>query len=312
MPIIAYQSFNANSAIDHGVKSATFQKFTRDTNERVTKEGHRVLVLPYDARVETDDPNNERRLAVPHEGPAELKFIESLNGPQAINVFGAQIALLWQNFSRVFRAMPDIMVCGELDAGHSDFAKVVTWPDIVTSPVPATKACQSFTAFSQSAHSSKIKELARGQGFVAYDVMGIVVVFVHVPNSVASSAHETESFYTTIASVMKVKGNLIHLVLGDTNQPNFNYTARILNTAFKTDKYRNAGDEATVKKIDNYLVVEKGTNSTGTKMYDVAVYRSDFVELKKPTAYISQSSSAVTITDHCGLAVHVELKPTGS
>jgi hypothetical protein len=59
-------------------------------------------------------------------------------------------------------------------------------------------------------------------------------------------------------------------------------------------------------------VTEKGTNSTGSKMYDIAVYRSDIVDLKKGTAYVSQSSSSVTITDHCGLGLNVELKKTGT
>ena len=51
-----------------------------------------------------------------------------------------------------------------------------------------------------------------------------------------------------------------------------------------------------------------GFNSVATKMYDIAVYRSDTVVLKQATAYLSQSSGGVTVTDHCGLAVEIERK----
>jgi hypothetical protein len=109
-----------------------------------------------------------------------------------------------------------------------------------------------------------------------------------------------------------VKGKMIDLVIGDTNQGSFNFTASVLNVAFGTNAYKNATAGASVNKIDNFNVVEKGTNSNATKMYDVAVYRSDMVALKQPTAYLSQSSGAVTVTDHCGLGVYIERKKSGS
>jgi hypothetical protein len=298
VPIIAYQSFNANSSTNHGLKALSFQRFTLATNEHVTEEGHEALVLPY----------NASNLAAPIEGPAHLRPIEVLTTPQTIEVFGAQISLVWQNFNRVFGAMPDIMVCGELDASNADFANVVAGPNVAIDPVSAKKACQSFTAISQTSIASRIAFIAGGEGYVVYEVAGLVVVFVHVPNRIATSRNATQEFYIKIAQQMQVGGRTIHLVIGDTNQPNFNFTAEILNLAFKTDAYENATDTRDVEKLDNYNVVESGTNSTGTKMYDVAVYRSDLVDLKRSTAYLSQSSSAVTITDHCGLGVRVELK----
>ncbi len=298
MPVIAYQSFNANSSTIHGLKALASQRFTIATNKYVTGKGDQALILPYDA-------NN---LTVPIEGPAELRPIELLSTPQTLEVFGSQISLLWQNYYRAFGAMPDILVCGELDTSNSEFANVVTGPDITIKPLPAKKACQSFSAISQTSIASQIEFLTSGEGFVVYKVAGLVVVFVHVPNRIATSRSETESFYYKIASLVHLKGSVIHLVLGDTNQPSFNFTADVLNVAFNTTKYENATASGKVEKIDNYNVIEKGTNSTGTKMYDVAVYRADLVELKGSTAYLSQSSSGVTITDHCGLGVEVNLK----
>lgn len=64
--------------------------------------------------------------------------------------------------------------------------------------------------------------------------------------------------------------------------------------------------KAKVVKIDNYQVVEKGTNSVGSKMYDVAACRPGMVTPQSPTGYLSQSSAAVTVTGHCGLGMFIE------
>jgi hypothetical protein len=247
-------------------------------------------------------------ISTPIEGPAELKPIEVLVDKQPLIVFGSQIALLWQNFYRVFGEMPDIMVCGEMDSSNSDFSSVVTDSKVTLTPHPAKMACQSFTAISQSTVASKLLCIKAGEGFVLYLVDNLVVCFVHVPNKIATSKTAVQQFYFDIATHVKLLGAVIHVVLGDTNQPSFNFTASCLNVAFKTEAYVNANNGSNVVKIDNWNVTEKGTNSTGTKMYDIAVYRSDAVELKKETAYVSQSSSSVTITDHCGLGLNVVKK----
>lgn len=298
MPIIAYQSFNSNSSSIHGLASVTNQRFTRETNKRVTALGHQALVLPFD----TSD------LTTPIQGPAELKLIEILATPQTVDVFGSQVALAWQNFYRHFGSMPDIMVCGELDTSHADFASMISDSTVQLTALPAKRACQSFTAVSQTALASQIIRLLHDEGFVAYSISGMTVVFVHVPNRIASSRSGTEDFYFKIAHSLNAKGAIVDLVIGDTNQGSFNTTADVLNVALKTNTYKNSISTASVVKIDNYDVIEKGTNSNASKMYDVAVYRSDTVEMKDSVAYISQSSSSVTATDHCGLAIRVEKK----
>lgn len=297
MPIIGYQSFNSNSSSSHGLGSASFQRFTVDTNRHVTQQGHQALVLPH----------NSGNLADPIEGPAHLRPIEVLSGPQPVPVFGTQISLVWQNFYRAFGGMPDIMVCGEIDTSHPDFASMISDPAITMRAMPSKKACQSFTAISQTTLASQVQHLGNGEGYCVYSVADLIVVFVHVPNRIATSLPETKDFYLNIAQSVLVGGKVIDLIIGDTNQGSFDFTASVLNTAFGTTAYMNATSGASVAKIDNYGVVERGTNSTGSKMYDVAVYRSDKVKLVN-AAYISQSSGAVTITDHCGLGVKVERK----
>lgn len=100
---------------------------------------------------------------------------------------------------------------------------------------------------------------------------------------------------------------MIHVVISDTNQTSLDYTAKVLNEEFKTNTYMNPRQDGSFEKVDNYRVQGKGTNSKGTKMFDVAIYRSDLVKLKQPVIYFSQSSGAVTATDHCDLAIEVEL-----
>ncbi|MBL8349596.1 MAG: hypothetical protein JNL87_04730 [Burkholderiaceae bacterium] len=298
MTIIAYQSFNANSSSSHGLAATSLQRFTRDTNRRVTQEGHEALVLP--------TLPTEGGITAPVYGPAHLRPIETLGPLQPVNVFGAQIALLWQNFYRAFGDMPDILVCGEIDMSHPDFTGLVIDENVKIENFASTKACQSFTAISQSPLGSKA--LMNGEGFVVYLIAGMVVVFVHVPNRIARDFDATRSFYWDIAQAIKSHGAIIHLVIGDTNQSSFDFTAQALNAAFETSTYKNASDSAQVSKIDNYNVVERGTNSSGNKMYDVCVFRTDLVRLKKGPVYLSQSSGAVTVTDHCGLGVQVERK----
>ena len=117
MPTIAYQSFNANSSSNHSLAATSLQRFTRDTNAHVTGQDHKALVLPTVPK--------EGGITSPVYGPAHLKPIERLGSTQAVSVFGAQIALLWQNFYRQFGGMPDIMVCGEMDMSHPDFTGLV-------------------------------------------------------------------------------------------------------------------------------------------------------------------------------------------
>lgn len=327
MTLIAYQSFNSNSANEHDLSSIAMQTYTLDTNRHVTQLGHKALVLPY-------IPGN---LAAPVEGPAALVPIGALGekpakekksgkrkrddsadgddempakaskiGAHSALVVGSQIALAWQNFQREFGKMPGIMVCGELDSSHTDFNSMVIDGDITQTPLPSKKACQSFTAYTRNTIASTL--LGQGEGYAVYSVANLNVVFVHVPNAICKKDEKVISFYKNIAQTVLTAGKVIHLVIGDTNQGSPDFTTNTLNSAFQTDAYKSALKGRNVRKIDNWQVSERGTNSTGTSLYDVAVYRSDVVEIIKDVAYLSQSSSATTITDHCGLAIDIDLK----
>lgn len=185
MPVIAYQSFNANSSKTHGIKALAMQSLTRATNADALRKGHQALVLPL----------VEGNLVLPVQGPANLVPIKPLTAPQTVPVFGAQIALVWQNIYRSFGSMPALMVCGELDTSNTEFTGIVTDASISLSAVSPVKACQSFTAISQTRPASQIQFLTSEIGYVVYTVAGLVVVFVHVPNKVATNKAATQQFY---------------------------------------------------------------------------------------------------------------------
>jgi hypothetical protein len=298
MPIIAYQSFNANSSSNHSTQAVSFQRFTKDTNANTKKRKHDILEYP-------QDPTD---LATPIEGPAfkhEVPFLTK--DMHTTNVFGNHISQTWQHFVREFGAMPNIMVIGELDSSHTDFNKIVGGSNVNLESFSQTKACQSFTAISQSDTGSQIKLVASDIGYVAYSVFDLNVVFVHVPNAIATDKGKMQVFYKQVSQKIKMGGDVIHLVLGDTNQKTLSFTADVLNSCFGVTAYQTAASQASL--IDTYPLLTTGTNSTGKEMYDVAVYRSDLLDLEK-AVYISQSPTGVTVTDHCGLGVSVKVKMT--
>jgi len=327
MPLIAYQSFNSNSAKEHDLGSIGMQRFTVDTNRHVTSLGHQALVLPY-------IPGN---LSVPVEGPAHLKPVETLGpkpektakkrkrddagddatdaqpakatrvGDHTALVLGSQISLAWQNFYREFGEMPAIMVCGELDSSNSDFQGMIDDTQVSQNAISSPKACQSFTAYASNAIAASM--LGSGTGYVVFAISNLNIAFVHVPNAICKSVDKVAAFYKSIAQSALATGKVIHLVIGDTNQTGADFTSKALNTAFQTSAYKSALAGTNISKIDNYQVTEQGTNSKGSMLYDVAVYRSDIVQITKNVAYISQSSSATTVTDHCGLGIVIDLKP---
>lgn len=297
MPIIAYQSFNSNSSTSHGLDSLRFQHFTKLTNESVTKKGQQALVLP-------SDPNN---LTMAIEGPADLMDIEPLTDSQPVTAFGGQISLVGQNLKRALGGMPDILVLGEMDSSHSDFKTISSDKDVKYEHVKTERANQSFTAIIPVQNNMWISRICHDEGYVIYNVFKFGVAFVHVPNNIAKDETKVANFYSNIYNKVVQEGGTLDLVIGDTNQTNSDFTVGVLSSLYPKDKYVNAAPSGNIELVDNYKNSVSGTNSTGSKMYDVAVYRSARVKLTAGPAYISQSSGGITVTDHCGIGVNIEL-----
>jgi len=241
VPIIAYQSFNANSSSTHGLKSMWQQPLTRATAKRVRGQQHHALVLPH-----LDD-----EFSLPVEGPAHLKPIAELSGGPTQTVFGAQVALIYQNVYRAIGAMPDLLVCGELDVGNADFAQLRQRSGLAMRVTGNAKACQCFSAFAQGPLAAQITLLSEGPGYVIYSIAGMSVLFVHVPNAIATDAGAVRDFYHGLNDhLVGIGAGGVDLVIGDTNQSSSDFTRGQLPTGFA-----NAHQGQTVSPFDTCAVI---------------------------------------------------------
>ncbi|GBQ91550.1 hypothetical protein AA23498_1215 [Acetobacter nitrogenifigens DSM 23921 = NBRC 105050] len=341
MPIIAYQSFNANArtVVPFNYDSMLNQHFTRNTNDKVTQGKHYSLQLPV-------TPDNCMSEAVI--GPANLVRVKKLPAassrriakekaqPRAI--FGEHVAQIWQNcIRRMGQLKPDILVCGELyapanlptrNAAVSPDSQIATRAFKSLNPEKPNsyyRSCNTFTAFSEV--GARSQEVASGYGFVVYKLDDLIVAFVHVPNDKCDNEQAMVTFYKGVAQA--AKSVFLDVVVGDTNQPSPDFTRRVLNIAFgEKQQYTNAMaadiEARRLTTIDTLVsdgdprnggsvspAVRAGTNSNSQEMYDVAVFRGAAVGVVD-AFYISQSATGVTVTDHCGICVNFSKKVYGN
>ncbi|QZH74181.1 MAG: hypothetical protein JY451_10580 [Erythrobacter sp.] len=297
MPIIAYQSFNSNASTTHSLGSATAQHFTKLANTHATGLGQMVDVAPY----ATDT------LGEPVQGPVHRRpvGVHDDNNFRTAQPLGGHVATLWQNVYRAMGAMPDIMVCGEIDASHPELSSFVSGSDFSLVPFSDVMHCQSFTAIVPSANSGMLKFLGQGTGWVAYAVGRVVTLFVHVPNSFCNDASDLADWYSDINQrILREQQLRIDMVIGDTNQSTLGRTSSALG-AKTCSFFANAMNGSSFVPFDGAGATFGGTNSTQSQMFDVAVYNEQFVRVEKGPIYLSPSGTGLTVTDHCGLAVKV-------
>jgi tetratricopeptide (TPR) repeat protein len=231
---------------------------------------------------------------------------------------GSHLQAVFQRIYRAFGATPDLLVVGELDVSHKDYASIVNDPRVRVTAHSNPMACQSFSSFSDTRVASQAEAKYSGIGYVIYSVGGATIAFVHVPNEIASNKDKTQIFYEEIARQIRgASGKCINMIIGDTNQPGFNHTLRCLgaSTAFPNCEYESAvKSQATL--VDTHVVgaktghgqmTVKGTNSAATKMFDVAIYCTKCIKLEG-AVHFSQSGTGTTVTDHAGLAVKFAVK----
>lgn len=297
MPSFAYQSFESSASSNHNAYAILNRRFTQSTNARVTGEGVQALIPP----VNPDMPSEI------YEGPMQLLPVL---GNDTVDT---NVILLQSHLANVFRHAHSNLeedlcafVCGELDVSGQDFAAMRSFPNLDAHVVAATRNCQCFTGFINKSMSGIAQPLVGGTGYYAFLIGGMSVVFVHVPNRICSSESEIANFYSGINNTL-VQGGApgIDIVLGDTNQQSANFTRTCLQS-LNQGSYANA-HEGAIEPVDTYLYSTGGTNSGGDKMYDVCVYNSSRVSIDR-IAYVSQSSTGSTVTDHMGLMVKAHLK----
>lgn len=299
MAAFAYQSFESTSSHTHDARAIFQQKFTRATNERVTGEGVEALVPP-------SNPDMPSEI---YSGPAQKMEVAELD-----RGITPTIAFLQQHISLMFRNAYSSMgqhlnafVCGELDANGTDFNPLRSLPNLDTHVLGSDKNSQCFTGFVPKGDAGTTRPITGGPGYYAFTIEGMTVVFVHVPNAIRDDKDGAFAFYSKIQSdLAKASAPGIDIVMGDTNQQKADFTRERL-LQLKGGTFANAMSGSSVSPVDNYLYTTKGTNSMGDQLYDVCVYNSDRVAIDD-IAYLSQSSSGKTVTDHMGVIVKAHLK----
>ncbi|MBU6955703.1 MULTISPECIES: hypothetical protein [unclassified Hahella] len=311
MPVFAYQSLNSNASSDHGVSASNSQHFTRMTHDHsaTNHQGPWLLVPPTNPNVE------------PHEllhGPSQMISTASagkMNKGQHDNasfrsLVEGKARLNHQHLGQAFGQSCDLMVFGELNSEHAEWATLKNSAGPIFKTSTPAKACNCFSV--HATNNSQHRFVGDGQGWIAIKSYGVLAVFVHVPNSVAKSADAAKVFYGAIRNqLLQSNAGVIDIIMGDTNQGSNDFTHTVVSEALG-QTFADAHTGSSIQPFDAHNREFQGTNSTGTKKYDVAVYNTQSVRVNRliylsqfaPTSH--QSWEAVAITDHMGIGVEVE------
>lgn len=312
MPVvIAYQSLNSNSSADHSIGAANSQLFTRQTQNFYAKTTTKPTVLSYPT-LSTSVPGYSP--TTPVEGPAELINI----APQgAMNkgehsdtefaaLIGGKMAQLHQGVYRAFGQACDLLTIGELDSSHSQWSSLQQTVGSFLYSTDQSKACNCFSVHGNS-HISEVIAESKSAGWIAVKCGTVVTVFVHVPNSIAKKAGDSQNFYSKMRDRVAKKGHSIDLIMGDTNQGSDKFTPNVVSAALG-GSFKDAHASSSISPSDFYGKTVSGTNSNATKKYDVVVYNTATIKSIE-VQYISQFSpsghNAYAVTDHMGVVVKV-------
>lgn len=310
MPTFAYQSLNSNSSTNHGISASNSQHFTRMThNHQAANQDPSHLIMP---TADGLDPHT------PIYGPAQL-VAQAPQGfmakgqhsnAQFLSMIEGKARQTLQHLYRSLRQTCDLLVYGEMNGANIEWSSMQQHAGGLVGASSTGKACNSFSV--HAANTTQHQILGSGMGWIAVKSGNVNAVFVHVPNSIAKNEREAVFFYRTINNLLIQQGHgAIDLVMGDTNQGNDSFTPSALSVATGTF-FRDAHTDDEVTTSDTYQTSFAGTNSTGSKKYDVAVYNTKTIRVAK-VDYISQNtpvtvngvSMAASVTDHMGIFIDV-------
>lgn len=309
--IFAYQSFNASVSSTHDLNSLNGQRFTVMTHNHLATqdEDPRALVFPT-VKSNPSTPVLGPPNLVPTE-PTGAMSKGKVTNDAFFGMMQQKVLQIPQTVYRELGGMPNVLAFGELDSANDDVAMMtdVAGPEVGSSG-QMKKACQNFSVFSHD--QSNVNHLGDGEGWFAIEYLSYVVVFVHVPNAIATKKDPVVKFYQNIQSQIQQhpKGGIIDVVIGDTNQPSPNFTPNCLSQALQQN-FQDAHGGATINPMDTFGVEVSGTNAKGTQKYDVAVFNTKTVKAGGVSywtqrAPFGSASSVGAVTDHMGLAVKVE------
>lgn len=360
MPIFCYQSLNASSKQQYGVTFVARQPFTVKAHDHwagrppTTPPPGAVAPLPGFEHQSgmlvfptgLADVAGKHDHSKPTEGPAQLVqtlpegFVESVNDADFGLALQRKARQTREALFRSMGAMPAVTAIGELKSSHGDFAWIDAIAGAALTPSNQKKACNNFSVFSPDL--SKIEKLEEGEGWYAIRYLGIVVVFVHVPNKIAdknlgtvpaqhrvtghiakkakTAAHtpandpELVMFYRGIHNTLRNKLATVDVIMGDTNQKSHTVTPEAVSWATNM-KFENARAPGRFFPIDTYEIDTGGTNSMQDQPYDVVVYNPSRVTVGKVRYFTQQAPfdsggtrGVASVTDHMGMAVEVKLR----
>jgi len=218
---------------------------------------------------------------------------------------------IYQIAYREFSVNCDLIVFGELDSTHPDWQTLPNSAGAQKLVSRQPKACNCFSV--HGANFVATHFVSEGEGWCAARCQGILVVFVHVPNRLACKKEEATKFYSNIKNKLLniPDGGIPDVFIGDTNQPRENFSQDVINIGMDVkDRYRDAHTGG-IKVVDSWSargVIHQGTNSTDTKIFDIAVYNQVTVrdiEAKYFTQLSYTNNQAAAYTDHAGVLVKV-------
>ncbi len=321
--VIAYQSLNSNVSHEHDVESSTSQFHTRKARKTLKAKSPHKISLRYPTL------EDKKYIDVAVHGPAELlpttdlmddgekkgtkrkrdEMEKDSEKDTMLSMFYGKAQQIYQFAQREFGQPCNLLAFGELDSKHK------SWGDVEASLGKAvhvsvfSKACNCFSLHSaNSVHTTKY--IAEGDGWVAAECNGVLVVFVHVPNSLATSPSKAITFYSQIKTkVLHAGGGVIDLVMGDTNQPSALFSPTNISKGFDGTFSDGHSSSKGISPVDTHSVIFKGTNSVETKKFDVAIYNTATVkgiEVKYFSQFSHLLRSATAYTDHMGVLVKVD------
>lgn len=333
--VIAYQSLNSNSSTDHNLAASTSQTFQRKaqqtlagmydeksgalkypTNPQIppheAMQGPAQLVPVADATFMDVKKPSKKRKRSEMESDEEAAYEEAL--ARTLSMVEGKALQIYQQAYRDVHEACDLIVFGELDSTHPDWKSI---PASAGKRIRASirpKACNCFSLHS-SGSEAKVQFIGEGDGWCAAKCKGVVTVFVHVPNSLATKREQAISFYKKIknAVLQSPHGGVVDLVMGDTNQSSDSFSPDVISKGFDLT-FLDGHTSGHIQPTDTWAekpVLHSGTNSADTKKFDVAVYNAATVKSIK-VKYFTQLSfaekKAAAYTDHMGILVRVEKK----
>ena len=350
--VIAYQSLNSNSSTEHSLDASTSQPFLRQAQRTLAslyQQGSGALKYPTSMEIDphvalqgpaqlvplagptfmdVQKPSRKRKRSEtsedasenPSKKPKPSEAVDEVDQAyqqarlQMLGMTEGKARQIYQQTYREFGERCDLVVFGELDSTHPDWHSMsaAAGQRIHVSNYP--KACNCFSLHNSGAEI-KAQPLVDGDGWCAAKCNGVLVVFVHVPNSVATKREAAIKFYNNIGTQLLTAtgGGVIDVVMGDTNQASEVFSPSVISLGLAGD-FKDGHASGSVTATDTWSPVgvsHRGTNSVNTKKFDVAVYNTVTVS-KMSVRYISQLSvvlrQSAAYTDHMGLLVKVEKK----